>query len=184
MLWIAWRGLTDVLVPDALIESIRSYVRKTSTGSEQGGLLLGYRKEGAVQLHSATFPGHWDHASPTLFRRSARGHRMGALREWVRSMHTVDWVGEWHTHPGGAAQPSFIDLRNWASLTRHTGKPMTFFIFADTQHYVGLQEEPGRKVIELEVIECGAGACLYSRSAPSRDPRDANVQHRPFSSGQ
>lgn len=165
MLWTAWRGLIDVLVPDALMESIRSYVRKNPTGAEQGGLLLGYRKEGAIQLHSATFPAHWDHASPTLFRRSARGHRMGALREWLRSKHTVDWVGEWHTHPVGVARPSSIDLRNWTSLTRHTGKPMTFFILAERQHYVGLQEEPGQKAIHLAVIEREAGASLYGRPA-------------------
>lgn len=153
--------MTDVLVPKGLIESVRSYVRRTSTGSEQGGLLLGYRKQGAIELHSATFPGQWDHSSPTLFKRSARGHRVGALREWIRSKHTVDWVGEWHTHPGGIARPSYTDERNWAMLARHTGKPMAFFIFADRQLYVGLQAERGRKVAQMKIIERSHDALLF-----------------------
>jgi integrative and conjugative element protein (TIGR02256 family) len=139
-------------------------------GREQGGLLLGYRKADAIQIQSATFPGRWDHASPVLFQRSARGHRVRALREWLRSGRTIDWVGEWHTHPGGSVRPSYIDRRSWMRLARHAASPMVFLIFNDTQLYVGAQDPRSVSVRELTSTEQDAGAVLYEAQLKTDPP--------------
>jgi integrative and conjugative element protein (TIGR02256 family) len=158
---LAEQGVTGVLIPDAVIDAIWAYVRARRDGREQGGLLLGYRKSDAIQIESATFPGRWDRSSAALFQRSERGHRLRALREWVRSARTIDWVGEWHTHPGGVVRPSFIDRRSWIRLARHTSAPMTFLIFNDSQIYVGLQCPLANRVAQLAVAEQGTSAILY-----------------------
>lgn len=73
----------------------------------------------------------------------------------------MDWVGEWHTHPGGLAKPSLIDRQSWMKLAVHTGSPMAFMIFNDTQTYLGLQATSTNAVTELRVIEHDAEGCLY-----------------------
>lgn len=154
--------LAAVLIPNAVFDLIHRHVRSVTNGCEQGGLLLGYRKSTNIQIEGATFPGLWDHGSSTIFHRSERGHRVRALREWVRSGKIIDWVGEWHTHPGGLARPSFTDRRTWARLAKHTSNPMAFLIFSDTDQYAGLQIPHARFVRSLRVSERSAGMTLFS----------------------
>lgn len=158
----AERSVTFVLIPNELLAHIRSKAPTSSGHNEQGGLLLGHRKCGALELTGATFPSRWDHATPTLFKRSQRGHRISALREWVRSGQTVDWLSEWHTHPGGIARPSFTDLQSWRLLGRHTKQPMTFIIFDNISIYVGLQVANKAMVKRLQVAERDQRYSLYS----------------------
>ena len=153
--------MISVLVPNEVIEGIRAHVLSTFTGREQGGLLLGFRKHGAIEIHSASFPARWDLATSTHFRRSERGHRLKALREWIRSNQTVDWIGEWHTHPGGKSQPSSVDLHNWRKLVRHTGKPMAFLIFNDDTMYAGLQGVAIWRVKHLRTMESNDWGSLF-----------------------
>ncbi len=155
------RRVTAVLLPNAIISSIRDKAPTAYGHNEQGGLLLGYRKGNTLEVCSATFPTHWDHATPTLFKRSIRGHRMSALREWVRSGHTVDWVGEWHTHPGGRAHPSWIDLRSWRGLVAHTKQPMAFIILSHDSIYLGLQATPRSAIKQLRSVEADNQFALY-----------------------
>lgn len=154
--------MISVLVPHAIVGSICDKAPTAKGHNEQGGLLLGYRKGDALELCSATFPAHWDHATPTLFKRSFRGHRMSALREWVRSDHTVDWVGEWHTHPGGRARPSWIDRRSWGALVGHTKHRMAFIIFSHDSMYLGLQASPRSAVKQLRPVEVDSQFTLYA----------------------
>ena len=153
--------MNAVVVPSHIIANIRSGLLTSKTGFEQGGLLLGYRKGGALEIVSLTRPSAWDRASPFMFERSARSHRIRALREWARSWGRVDWIGEWHTHPGGSANPSLIDRKTWVRLARHTGKPMVFIIVAENGSYVGLQSPLRAGVEQLKAIERSRDADLY-----------------------
>lgn len=154
--------MTSVLVPQAVIAAIRAKAPTAYGHNEQGGLLLGFRKAGALEICSATFPTHWDRGTPTLFKRSLRGHRIAALREWIRSDHTVDWIGEWHTHPGGRARPSWIDLHIWRGLVEHTKQTMAFFVFDQNSMYVGVQMTSRGAVEQLHPVEFDSLFTLYS----------------------
>lgn len=153
--------MTEVLLPRAIIEEIRQRIRTCRFGNEQGGLLLGYRKEHALQITTYTLPQKWDHATPVLFKRSNRGHQKLAYDEWRRSGKTIDWLGEWHTHPRGAAVPSSIDRHSWQRLVRQTKNPMVFLIFSDHDMYVGVQELVPPGLIQLSKIEANEGAVLF-----------------------
>lgn len=153
--------MIDVLFPNAMIDELRQRIRKCRTRNEQGGLLLGYRKENALQVISYTLPQKWDYATPVLFKRSMRGHKKLAYDEWRRSGKTVDWLGEWHTHPGGAAMPSITDKQSWLRLVLHTKKPMTFLIFSDGYMYAGLQQLVPASLRRLEPIEKNEEAVLF-----------------------
>jgi integrative and conjugative element protein (TIGR02256 family) len=162
MLRNASRTLTNVLIPNDALAGVRAHIERDSRRIEHGGILLGYRKPDAIHITSMTYPGRWDRPSSMLFRRSARGHRIRALREWVKSRQTVDWVGEWHTHPDGLAKPSIIDRMNWLRISRHTSKPMTFLIFSDHDLYVCIQTHRQRNPIQLNFAEAADGWSLFS----------------------
>ncbi|TYC61396.1 hypothetical protein FMN50_06875 [Rhodobacterales bacterium] len=153
--------MTEVLFPNAIIDELRRRIQASRTGNEQGGLLLGYRKANTLQITSYTVPQKWDYATPVLFKRSMRGHKKLALHEWRRSGKTVDWLGEWHTHPGGAAIPSFTDRQSWQRLVLHTKKPMTFLIFSDHGLYAGLQQPVPMSLRQLRQIEENGAATMF-----------------------
>ncbi|KQU89470.1 hypothetical protein ASD00_26815 [Ensifer sp. Root31] len=153
--------MTVLLLPDAVSARIRSYLSTRSDKNEHGGLLLGYRKPGAIEIKDVTFPSRWDRSSPVRFHRSAMGHRIKALREWISSGGTVDWVGEWHSHPIGSCQPSSIDRNNWRMLAVHTGRPMAFLIFGRGDLYAGMQLPWNDAYRSLSVAERSNEAELY-----------------------
>lgn len=153
--------MTAVLIPHSIFDALRVHVNSRKDGHEQGGLFLGFRKPGALQIDEVTFPNRWDRASVAQFMRSERGHRVRALRAWVRSGRTMDWIGEWHTHPGGMATPSFIDRRSWLRLAKHTGKPMLFMVLSDAQVFLGVQRPETDRVLALKLVEENAEASLF-----------------------
>ena len=144
-----------------MLDEIHQRIRTCCSVNEEGGLLLGFRKENALQITNYTLPQKWDYATPILFERSTRGHKKFARDEWRRSGRTVDWLGEWHTHPGGSAIPSNTDRKSWLHLVRHTKNPMTFLIFSEQDMYVGLQQPMPTSLRRLEPIEKNEEAVLF-----------------------
>ncbi|WP_092734947.1 Mov34/MPN/PAD-1 family protein [Agrobacterium fabrum] len=153
--------MTKLLLPNAVTAGIRMYLATRTDRNEHGGLLLGYRKAGAIEVKEATFPNRWDKASPIRFYRSAVGHRTKALREWIVSGGTVGWVGEWHSHPFGSSNPSSIDRNSWRAISNHTGEQMVFLIFGLEDVFVGSQFPRYGAFRSLSLAEQSDDADLY-----------------------
>lgn len=117
--------IEGVLFDNAVLDMLLGSTRKHAP-HEAGGLVLGNRKEGYLHVIEASLPTEWDHQSRVAFLRSAKGHRIKALRLWKKSHGKVDWLGEWHSHPGFLPNPSWIDRQNWKRLTAHHGQVMVF----------------------------------------------------------
>lgn len=154
--------LTQVLVANDVVLSLKRCAEAARNEREQGGLILGLRKPGALHVHSVTFPDRWDVATRTMFQRSERGHRVKALNAWRRSGRKVDWIGEWHTHPGFAACPSATDQSSWCKISFHTAAPMTFFILGVDELFVGIQLPFIPTVRRLQLSEEWEGALLFA----------------------
>lgn len=116
---------------------------------EAGGLLLGYRKNRYLHVIEATTPFQWDRQSRIAFIRSSKAHRIRALRLWRKSGKLVDWLGEWHSHPGFLATPSGIDYRNWKRITGHRKAPMVFPICDGNDVNIWIQQSKKIKPIRL-----------------------------------
>ncbi|WP_367184749.1 Mov34/MPN/PAD-1 family protein [Sphingopyxis sp.] len=142
-----------ILVPNSILEDIKQRARNPRVRCESGGLLLGFRKADAIQVTRLTYPSRWDKATPLLFMRSALGHRMTALRAWKASGGTVDWVGEWHTHPFASSNPSSVDLRSWRKLAKHSRRPMAFMIAGGSDLFAGVQSPNGVSPTRLTSLE-------------------------------
>jgi integrative and conjugative element protein (TIGR02256 family) len=83
---------------------------------EVGGWLLGYWSEDstAVVLTHATPPAV--RGTPLGITISGRGHRRRFDDAWAASEGRVTFLGDWHSHPGGAAAPSRTDERAMSQL--------------------------------------------------------------------
>ena len=64
----------------------------------------------------------------TRFVRQDHAHQAAADDAWRRSEREIGFMGEWHTHPWGQPEPSWIDRANWATLAAHSGHPMCFLL--------------------------------------------------------
>lgn len=145
--------MTHVLIPKSILRQSRAYLDNQRGNVEHGGLLLGMRKPSAIQVHSVTFPEKWDVSTLTRFHRSQRGHSNRAAMEWRASGETVDWVGEWHSHPFGTCFPSSIDRHSWRKIVLHAQKPMVFLIFGRRDVYIGLQTSLSSNPMRLSTEE-------------------------------
>lgn len=154
--------MTQLLIPAILITQMENSARAKHVRNESGGLLLGFRKGTAIEVTAITFPQARDKASPTLFRRSTVGHKAKALKAWKESGETTDWVGEWHTHPNGAANPSFIDRMSWRKITQHTKQPMAFIIIGAATRFVGWQASSLKVAVSMNETESDGVHLLYS----------------------
>jgi integrative and conjugative element protein (TIGR02256 family) len=91
------------------VDVLRHLYRLKPTPDEVGGWLLGYWAAGniAVVLTHATPPG--PRGAPSGVTISAAGHAARFEEAWQRSAGHVTFLGDWHTHPGGAPLPSSTD---------------------------------------------------------------------------
>ena len=94
---------------------------------EGGGILLGYRRDAHLHIVEATTPQAKDRRSLFGFFRRDRFHQKVALQRWADSNETIDYLGEWHTHPELNPTPSRLDLVEWQKIY-NGALPMVFVI--------------------------------------------------------
>lgn len=150
-----------VLIPRQILTDLCARAIPSQPTNETGGILLGFRKALGLQITNTTYAQCRDFASPSLFKRSKHGHSEIAAELWTRSRGTIDWVGEWHTHPNGIASPSHIDVRSWRFLVSQVDKPMVFIISNGKRVYVGLQEPTGSLVRKMTIQEMDGDSILF-----------------------
>lgn len=77
---------------------------------ETGGLLLGFSSETDIVIIHSVGPGPDAEHRPTSFTpdRDWQYAQIDTLYE--ESGQTLQYLGDWHTHPGGTSQPSDLDI--------------------------------------------------------------------------
>lgn len=137
---IARNPITEgwVLIEGDVLEAAHAYRQSASAATEAGGILMGYRREQHLHIDALTQPFATDRRSRFSFRREAAGHAHAATQRWLRSGHTSDYLGEWHTHPEDHPQPSGKDLRGWELLLAGHERPLIFLIVGLRSCWVGV----------------------------------------------
>lgn len=82
--------------------------------TETGGLLLGRRSGGRILVCVATGPGEGSERGRSYFRTD--GEEAARQYRHFRDCYGFDYLGEWHKHPQGCAEPSFTDRRQVAEI--------------------------------------------------------------------
>lgn len=139
MLWAcAALGKGLVLFELEVVECLIPFRQHHSHAAEAGGILIGYRRGEHLHVVDATTPGAGDRRSRYEFQRKDPMHQCRALALWKRSRQTLDYLGEWHTHPQAHPTPSCIDTSEWAKITRDRRMPMIFAILGLETWWIGV----------------------------------------------
>lgn len=99
-------------------EFLFSHDQTRSNATEAGGILMGHRAGGHIHVISATGPLQNDKRTRLSFDRLDAGHQQIAHDSWASSGGSIDYVGDWHTHPQDIPIPSQKDYIEWKKLTK------------------------------------------------------------------
>ncbi|MFS8146919.1 Mov34/MPN/PAD-1 family protein [Rhizobium sp. BR 249] len=137
----------------------------TSTDKETGGILIGrYENDGNVAVVTAATERPADSSSGRAwFQRGISGLKAKLRTRWVAGEF---YVGEWHSHPGGAPDPSGNDIRVMRSISIDTSYrcPKPIMLIA------GTSSKPIR--ISVSVLENGS----LIRLKPVESPRNSGTE--------
>jgi integrative and conjugative element protein (TIGR02256 family) len=99
---------------------IREEAGRSEDGNETGGILLGFEeiRSGSFWVTQAGGPGPKAERSPTFFCRDL--DHAERLAEHAFSIDGSQWIGDWHTHPGGPCTLSYVDLRSYREVLGHS----------------------------------------------------------------
>jgi proteasome lid subunit RPN8/RPN11 len=102
----------------ALMGWIRTSRRRFGAAVETGGLLFGQIDEflTVVWVNEVSGPPPDSLASPAGFVCGVEGSAALNAEKLARSRGSIRFIGMWHTHPGGAPNPSCTDLRAMTKL--------------------------------------------------------------------
>lgn len=152
---------TIVLIADGVIERITDETLRFGGRKERGGILIGQRREEHLHVHEATLPMRLDWGTRFAFCRFAAGHQAVATLRWRSSGETMDWVGEWHSHPQAVPSPSAIDLASWRGIVARRQVPMLFVIIGYHTRWVGVLVPGALRPLEFRVIETSRAGTAY-----------------------
>lgn len=127
-----------LLIEEPVLERLAAFRQIASSAAEAGGILMGYRRGPHTHVTEATVPSQGDIRRRFGFFRHATHHQRVALRRWKETDQTLDYVGEWHTHPEDDPAPSGIDLRHWREITVASRRPMVFVIVGRATNWIGV----------------------------------------------
>jgi integrative and conjugative element protein (TIGR02256 family) len=141
-----------ILVEAAVMSSILSYAQRSSGSTEAGGILLGHRRGKHLHVVRATEPSRADRRTRYQFQREIEPHQTIATRAWQESNQTIDYLGEWHSHPESNPRPSGTDLSEWKKILNRTGDRIVFLIIGNSSaHWLGVGH--GRAVMQAKAVE-------------------------------
>lgn len=113
------------IAADAL-QSIRTTIAASESTLETGGAIFGHER--TLHITHAAGPGPAAVHQPHYFLRD-----LAYTQHIANELYAADrseWIGEWHTHPYGPAEPSTLDLGTYAG---HVTDPELRF-----DHFVAL----------------------------------------------
>lgn len=140
-----------ILIEPHVLELIHGYCQHETSRPESGGILLGYRRGNHLHIVAATTPQPDDQRMRFRFFRRDINHHKVAVRQWELSGKTLDYVGEWHTHPEPEPIPSSLDMSEWKKICRARQMSMVFLI-AGWTGVIWLGMGQGKRIIKAEVI--------------------------------
>jgi integrative and conjugative element protein (TIGR02256 family) len=105
----------EVRLTDAALRLIENEAL-ASVDKETGGILIGrYEDDGNVAVVAAATERPSDSSSGSVwFQRGISGLTTKLRDRWA---HGEYYLGEWHSHPGGAPDPSINDIREMRSIS-------------------------------------------------------------------
>jgi integrative and conjugative element protein (TIGR02256 family) len=135
--------------------ALSAYRQLSRRDAEAGGLILGRLVVESTDLivDEVTEPTKVDRKGRFFFIRRRRAAQCRVNQAWFDSNGTLNYLGEWHSHPEDDPTPSNVDIENWHRISSQARFEQDFLIFA----IVGRQRtrlwELGKSSRELSELE-------------------------------
>lgn len=124
---------------------------------ESGGMLLGYRqRDSQVAITAVTGPGPRAVHRRSSFVPDGKWQQAELARIYEESGRVTTYLGDWHSHPRGAAVPSVRDLKTARRVARRrrarTRRPITLILAGDESTWrPAVFELLGGRLVPVEV---------------------------------
>ena len=102
-----------VVIMPGVVERLRSYRQISPVSLEAAGVLIGERRENHVVIHEISEPGPGDVRTRSTVVRKGLHHQALVNKLHHASGGTMNYLGEWHTHPERFPSPSNTDKSSW-----------------------------------------------------------------------
>ena len=96
-----------LLIPAAVMGELLTEAWRTWP-NETGGVLLGVSRPSELRLTAAIGPGPNASHHPGAFAPDSAWQAQQVAETWKEN-HTLEYLGDWHTHPGGSPTLSALD---------------------------------------------------------------------------
>lgn len=105
-----------VLIPSHAHRLMLQEARRSADGKETGGILLGFERwqDRRCWVTQVGDPGPNAERSATRFCRDLE--HAERLAEAAYAIDGSQWIGDWHTHPGGPPRLSTTDLKSYREV--------------------------------------------------------------------
>jgi integrative and conjugative element protein (TIGR02256 family) len=123
-------GARLVTLTDEVTRQIQRFTEPPESSLEAGGILLGSYRGPHIEVVQCTLPMRKDARTRFGFVRRDPGHQRAADSAWRASGRTINFVGEWHTHPEDHPRPSNVDRNTWLEQMRRRNPNPLFFLIA------------------------------------------------------
>ena len=127
-----------ILIEGEVMMKMNRYRQRMIDSKEAGGLLLGFRRGPHIEIIDITEPFSKDVRRRISFYRCDPLHEKYAKRKWRKSKNTIDYLGEWHTHPEQIPHPSSLDKDEWNKLTIGRNSTLAFLILGISGNWLGV----------------------------------------------
>lgn len=126
--WLIHSDNFSLLVSKELLNNI---INQNCPTIENGGCLYGYKiqKKDEYRITGYTTPMKMDEQKRCNFIRNDFMHMQVIQKIWSNDKVTM-YLGDWHTHPFGNANPSSLDLKTFREVSVSCQTTANFIFFA------------------------------------------------------
>jgi integrative and conjugative element protein (TIGR02256 family) len=112
--------------------AMSGYRQLSRRDAEAGGMILGRLVVESADLivDEVTEPTKVDRKGRFFFIRRRPAAQRRVNQAWFDSNGTLNYLGEWHSHPEDDPTPSNVDIENWHRISSQARFEQDFLIFA------------------------------------------------------
>lgn len=125
-----------VVITEHVLNVLEKYKQTEMHDNEAAGVLLGEKRGHHLVITDLSEPGFGDLRKRHLVDRRGKHHQQKVDECFQLSGGTVNYLGEWHTHPESLPQPSEQDRSSWSTHLK-IGTPKIVLIVGIKGFWIG-----------------------------------------------
>ncbi len=124
---VKFESVGTIVVRAAALQALRGY-RQRPRAAERGGVLAGYRSGRRWVITHVSPPSARSLGGLFWVRRDRRDAQRFINRVFTETNGTVNYLGEWHTHPEAKPTPSACDRKMLSDLLTISRLEIAFLV--------------------------------------------------------